>query len=100
MQRRVTEEALLVIEIIRLLTIELGLPMRIAAKLAREATSRLDDGWGRAVAPSGITLLFPVGRIQERLRRRLLDAVEAAVPIRRGRPPRSATSHKDRTPDA
>jgi hypothetical protein len=99
-QRRVTEDGLLAIEIVRLLTVELGMAVRIATNIALDATSRQEGGWARAVVPSGIALLFPMADIQERLRRRLRDAVEAAVPIRRGRPLRSAIRRKNRTPDA
>lgn len=97
-QRRVSDEGMLTLEIIRLLTHELGMPLRTAAPLAVDAVRQHDDGWARAVVASGVTLLFPVRAIQERLRRRTLDVLEEEVPVRRGRP-RSSNSRKTKTPD-
>lgn len=89
--RRVTEDGLLAIELVRLLTFELGLPVRAAARIAAQAAGSRTPGSMRVDLTSGITVEFQVAEIQARLRHRILDAVDATVPIRRGRPPRRST---------
>ena len=100
-QRRVSEDGLLSIEIARLLTADLGLSIRAAGRIAAAAVRSRTADVMRVDLSSGIAIVFPMSDIQTRLRRRILDAVEASVPVRRGRPPRSQASRdKNGAPDA
>lgn len=96
-QRRITEEGLLLIELVRMLSADLGVPLRVAAKLASDALMEGNGGELVTRTPSGLRVSFPVDTIQTQLRLRAQDAVESAVRVRRGRPPRP---RRDKTPDA
>ena len=91
-ERRVTDDGLLAIEVARILNLELGVSMERAAAIARDAmSSRTPDGM-RFSTSSGLSLHFPVVEIERRLRERMMDALEATTRKRRGRPPRSDKS--------
>jgi hypothetical protein len=89
-ERRISETGLLAIELVRVLSWELGLPVRQAARVAGLAIAARTDTTARVALPSGVVLLFPLVELETRLRERIIDAVEAAGRVRRGRPPRSA----------
>ena len=88
-ERRVTDDGLLAIELIRILNLELGVSMERAAGIAREAMKSSAPVGMSFVTSSGLSLHFPVADIERRLRERMMDALEATARRRRGRPPRS-----------
>lgn len=86
-ERRVSEEGLLAIELCRILNIELGVSLHRSVVIAETAL----QGGGTGIhyrTPSGLTLSMDRDELQRRLRERIVDAVEASPVIRRGRPPR------------
>lgn len=87
-ERRVSEEGLVAIELCRILGIELGVPLHRSVAIAEAA---LEGGAPemRFTTPSGLILTMDLEALRERLRGRILDAVEAAPAIRRGRPRRA-----------
>lgn len=93
-ERRVSDEGLLAIELARILNLELGVSLERAAAIARDmVNSRTASEMGFAT-PSGLSLHFPVAEIEQRLRQRMMDALEATARVPRGRPPRSAKDLK------
>lgn len=96
-ERRISETGLLAIELVRVLTWELGLPIRQAARIASLAVATRAGSLARVELPSGVALLFPLAELEMLLRERIIDAVEAAGRVRRGRPPRP--SGNDVAPD-
>ncbi len=83
-RRTLTDQSILLLLVARELTESLGLPLERAVGLARRL---LEDPAGSIDAgPVHLTVDLP--RCQALLRERLASAVELAVPIRRGRPPR------------
>jgi hypothetical protein len=100
-QRRISEEGLMAIELVRMLTRDLGVPVKRAAQLAANVVSARGSSEIRAVTESGMVLLFPAIEIASRLRNRVMDAVEIAGSVRRGRPParRSQSVAQEKTPD-
>src|SRR5262245_25633449 len=87
LERAISMDGLLAIEIARLAIDDLGLTVARAAWLA----SRLVEdrpASGIISTASGISVAFPLERIERRVRERLIEAVEAAPRPRRGRPPR------------
>lgn len=98
--RRLTLRALLIAAIVRELNQLLAIPVARAVVLATELLDRRDrDAAGAAQearpipAPElsfgeHIALRIDVARIERRVETRLIEAMETAVPRRRGRPPR------------
>ena len=91
-ERRVSDDGLLAIELARILNLELGVSTERAAEIAREAMSLRTPGVMKFSTSSGLSLHFPVADIERRLRERMIDALEATARRRRGRPPRSTKS--------
>lgn len=87
-QRQVTDEGLLAIEMTRMLTSELGVPLSRAAAIARTAVASRSADPPRFVTESGIAVVFPIAAIELRLRQRMIEAVESIGRVARGRPPR------------
>ena len=91
-ERQISDEGLLAIELTRLLVWEFGIPLPQSAAIVRTVLRTRpdvrDDHGARFEAPSGVALLFPLHRIQERLRIQLLTAIEAVPNVARGRPRR------------
>ena len=85
-QRRINDDGLLAIELVRRLSDDLGVPLARAAELIRSAFENRSPDLPLTTA-SGITLLFPIADIAHELQRRVADALESAPQIRRGRPP-------------
>lgn len=87
-ERQVTDEGLLAIEMTRMLARELGVPLSRAAAISRIAIASRSDMPLRFVTESGIAVVFPLAAIELRLRGRMIEAVEAIGRVPRGRPPR------------
>lgn len=88
-ERRISDEGLLAIELCRILAKELGIPVTQAAVIVRSSLPRRESAELRFTTASGVQLLLPVASIEHRLRERTLEAVEAVARIPRGRPRRS-----------
>lgn len=87
-ERQVTDDGLLAIEMTRMLARELGVPLSRAAAIARIAIASRSESPLRFVTESGIAVVFPLAAIELRLRGRMIEAVEAIGRVPRGRPPR------------
>jgi hypothetical protein len=85
-ERGITEQGVLAIELVRLLNEELGVSIRTAAELVRQ-TITLPAQESRHSTPSGIEVRFPTASLEQSLRERLRDALDAVPPRKRGRPP-------------
>ncbi|HET9454783.1 MAG TPA: hypothetical protein VFO66_10920 [Gemmatimonadaceae bacterium] len=84
-ERRISDEGILAIELVRVLNTDLGIPLGRAVTLVRDGLSKES---GLAIRmPSGITIVLPHLRIEQRIASGLRDAIEAAPRIARGRPP-------------
>jgi len=94
-QRRVNDEGLLAVEITRILTRDLGVSISRAVALTRTALGSRQGTEVRLSPASGVTLILHTAEIEERLRQRVIDAIEAAAHVRRGRPPK-AKARSDR----
>ena len=87
-ERIISNDGVLAIQLVRLLT-ELGLGVADAARIAGEALGTRSADELRFTDTSGIVLIFPVAALERRLRERLIDALDAAPRIPRGRPRRT-----------
>src|SRR5687768_9310425 len=87
-ERQISDAGLVAIEIVRLLTTELGFPLGRAAEIAREAVGSRSDSEVQLATASGITLRIPIGEIERRVRDQVLNAVEEVARVPRGRPRR------------
>lgn len=85
-ERRVTDQGLLAIEFARILNLELGVSMERAAAIAREMVNSRTGDVTTFLTPSGLSLHFSVAEIAQRLRGRMMDALEATARRPRGRP--------------
>jgi hypothetical protein len=85
-ERRISEVGLLAIEIVRLLSFELSVPMARATQLAATALRTRDGERSTVTTPSGVVVVLPIADIERGLRNRVVEAVETAAEIRRGRP--------------
>jgi hypothetical protein len=85
-ERRISDEGILAVELCRILNLELGVSLAQAAQIAtlclRTATEEMSY-----TTPSGMTLSLPVGATRARLRERTMEAVEMVGATPRGRPP-------------
>lgn len=84
-ERGISGVAVRVLEIVRILNHELGIPLPRAVSIAIE----VGRGDSRFVSRSGAEIRFSLEAIDHRLRERLIDAIEATPRMRRGRPPKS-----------
>jgi hypothetical protein len=84
-QRRITEDGLIAIEIVRLLSVELGLAVGRAVAIARGAVR---DGTPevRVSIHSHLAVVIQMADVERSLRERLVEASEAVGRARRGRP--------------
>jgi hypothetical protein len=82
-ERGISDLGLRNLEMIRIATQELGVPIARAVEIASAAASSAD---ARFIASSGAEIRFALDNIDRRLRERLLDAIEATPRLRRGRP--------------
>lgn len=86
-ERSISDLGIRILEIVRITSQELGIPTARAVDIAIQAAT---DAGARFVSESGAELRFPVDLIEQRLRERLVDAIEATPRVPRGRPRRSA----------
>ena len=89
-ERRVSDEGLVLIEATRILSTELGLPLAKAVAVVSEAARQRGDPQAAVVMNSGVSLSLPLAALEARIRIRLVDAIDAVGRIRRGRPRSSA----------
>jgi hypothetical protein len=87
LERSVSMHGMLAIEMVRLATQELGMPLARAVSIATQ-TLAADPLRGATRSASGILIEFPISELERRLRERLVEAVEAAAIVPRGRPRR------------
>jgi hypothetical protein len=83
-ERRIDDEGLIAIELVRILNLELGVSM--AAAVAITATMMAPHTEGHYQTPSGLALHVPMSELAQRLRARLDDALEFVARVPRGRP--------------
>jgi hypothetical protein len=102
--RRLALRALVIAAIVRELNQRIGVPVARAVALSTQLLDQRDRVVPDVSSPSGtppradsvqtirisetISVLIDVGRIERDIETRLVDAMETAVPRRRGRPPR------------
>lgn len=94
-ERRINDLGLMAIELVRILSREAGMTVAEAARIARQA---LAGSRGRDISmtlATGVELRIHATTLEERLRERLADAIDAAPRVQRGRPPL-----QKKTPDA
>jgi hypothetical protein len=89
-QRRITDEGMLAIELTRMLTRDAGIPVARAADIARAAIRSRSDREMQVRLPSGLAFCFAASDIERRLRERIAVAIESTAQVRRGRPPMTA----------
>ena len=83
-ERSISDLGIRILEYIRISSQELGIPVSRAVEIAVASTT----AGARFVSASGAELRFPTEQIEQRLRERLVDAIEATPRIPRGRPRR------------
>ena len=89
-ERTISDEGLLRVEVVRIASLELGLSIARAIEVTRSLD--LASPMHRYRVASGAEMSFPVREIADRLRARIIDAMEAAPRVPRGRPRRDATT--------
>jgi hypothetical protein len=83
-ERRIDDEGLIAIELIRILNLELGVSM--AAAISITAAMMVPHAAGHYETPSGLALHVPMSELEQRLLARLGDALEFVARVPRGRP--------------
>ena len=86
LERRLSDDAIVIIEATRMLSSELGLPLSKAIALAVAAARERGASAYGVARTSGISIALPLADIEARVRHRIVDAIEALGRIRRGRP--------------
>jgi hypothetical protein len=88
--RRITNQSLTAIEVVRMLRTDLGVPIARAVELtAALLDKRQGDGDARMITDSGVVVTIPIAAIEARLRQQMVSALESVGQRRRGRPPRA-----------
>jgi hypothetical protein len=85
--RRISDDGLLRLAIVRILTEELGLPIGRAVTVARRMTTERDDVM--TLGEGTVTLRVERRMLARQIAMRAADAVESAPRRSRGRPPRT-----------
>jgi hypothetical protein len=85
-ERRVSDEGLVIIAATRMLAAELGMPLSKAVRVCTEAFRSRGVTDGAVVVGSGISVSIAFGAIESLLRARLVEAVETLGRVARGRP--------------
>lgn len=85
-ERRITDDGLLAVELCRILALELGVSMRQAAAITNDCLRSSVGDELRYTMPSGLSLHLPVAATRARLRDRTREAVEMVAVAPRGRP--------------
>ena len=91
-QRRISDDGLLAIELVRVLNHEVGVSVARAAEIARRVmTSRSTENVDRVEVSlaSGCDLRIDIASLELRLRREVINAMEALGQVKRGRPRRT-----------
>lgn len=86
-ERRISDQGLLAIELCRVLNLELGVSLQRAAEIAGASLQTPGDVELRYSTPSGLTISLPIAATRARLRDRTMHAIEMVGLARRGRPP-------------
>lgn len=89
-QRCVSDDGLLAIELTRQFNYELGIPLQRAARLAASVLRARADKMASLAIAEEIQLSVNIAAVARRLREQVVSAMETVSPRRRGRPPRSA----------
>ncbi len=84
-ERSISDIGIRLLEIIRISSQELGIPIPRAVQIA---VATMADADARFMTPSGAEIRFQLDVIEQRLRERLVDAIEATPRVPRGRPRR------------
>jgi hypothetical protein len=87
-ERRISDEGLLAIELCRILNLELGVSVAQAATIARGCMRDAAEVELRFATPSGLALSLSLSATRARLRERTMEAVEMVAAAPRGRPVR------------
>jgi hypothetical protein len=93
-QRRITDEGLLAIELTRMLTIEARIPVGRATEIACAAIRSRSQADMQVRLADDLTFVFEASAIDRRLRQRLAEAIESSARVRRGRPATAARSDR------
>lgn len=86
-ERRISEEGLLAVELCRILNLELGVSLAQACEIASRCLRDASASELRYTTPSGLTLTLSIVAARARLRDRTMNAVEMVADAPRGRPP-------------
>jgi len=85
-QRRISDDGLLAIELVRVLNQEVGVSVARAAEITGVVMdSRSAESVRVSMAP-GCDLRVDIAQVEQRLRREVINAMEALGQVRRGRP--------------
>jgi hypothetical protein len=90
-ERRIADDGILAIELARILASELGVPLSRAVALVQSAIANRDAIDVAVSVGSEVRVVFQIQGIERRLRRQLIEAMEAIGQIPRGRPRRVLT---------
>ena len=85
-ERRITEDGLLAIELCRILNLELGVSVQQAATIVSACNVFPGEDVFQFRTASGLMLQLPILETRSRLRERTIEAVEMVAAVRRGRP--------------
>lgn len=85
-ERRISEDGLLAVEMCRMLNLELGVSLSRAVAIANGCMREAGGGELRYTTPSGLSLHVPIAAARARLRERMMEAVEMVASAPRGRP--------------
>lgn len=94
--RRITDTGLTALALVRLINADFASTTARAVELTVKAMRLRENGNGspasevRVSTSSGMTLVVPFTAIEQQLRHRLVEALESAAHVRRGRPPVSS----------
>jgi hypothetical protein len=86
-ERRITDEGMMAVELCRILNLELGVSLAQAAEIATQCLRAATDSELRYTTRSGLVVSLPIASTRARLRDRTMDAVEIVAAAPRGRPP-------------
>ena len=89
-QRRVSHEGLLSIELARILNQELGVSVAQAVRMATAVIQSEAEGRVAIPVTPAISLVVDLRALHEHLRSRIVHAMESVGPVRRGRPRKTA----------
>ena len=87
-ERRLTDDGILAVELCRILNLELGLSLAQSATIASQCVRDVGAGELRHTTASGLVVSLPLPVTRVRLRDRAMEAVDMVAAARRGRPPR------------